>query len=573
MIILGKTKISVALKEHPELKKVLMGMSPKFSKLENNKIFGIVSKWATFNDVAKVGKISICELLHTLNNEIGNEDKLYLSFPECIKELEKKKSKSVKPTWIDEIKQLVIFDVRELDSFFLPKIIEKQKKLKKDQTLQVINDFDPVPLKRMLEENGNTFYLEELKNGEFHLFIKYKKAEKLTNENWKDYVEQFEEINAIGMKEDPFELIVKKAQSLQQGEGFVLKQMFEPTPLINMLTGMGFEYFTEQKETFRFFIYFFKTVTKDKDSIQQTDKVSVVIQSATPITYPIIMKMLQSKRLMDKIEIKELKVWEKTEKHMAWVMNKKADITFSAVAAAAKLYLSGVDIKMYSINIWDNFHLLTRGYDAKNFADIKGHKINVPLFKQAPPMVMTKHLIEANGYNIDDFEFTFGDPFGRPEEIKNDFIAEKSDTVLLREPEASYAMYNAKDAYESISYSQLWKEDGNKIGNIPNAGLIFKGEFLREHPDVAEVFVEELEKATKWVVENNKAAAEMAFDIMKHKSEEVELFLNRAHFEHVKSDEILDEIVHYLQVLNDGEKYAKDSIKGLFEVDLNEQKK
>ena len=568
MIILAKTKISVAINKHPELKKVLMDMSPKFSKLENNKIFRIVSKWATFSDVAKVGKISICELLHTLNNEIGNEDKLYLSFPECIKELEKE-IKTVKPQWIDEIKQLIIFDVRELDSFFLPKIIEKQKKLKKDQALQVINDFDPIPLKRMLEENGDTFYLEELKNGEFHLFVKYKKAEKLTNENWKDNIEEFEEINAIGMKEDPFELIVKKAQSLEQGEGFVLKQMFEPTPLINMLTGMGFEYFSEQKETFRFLIYFFKTVTNGDESNKQTDKISVIIQSATPITYPIIMKMLQSKRLMDKIEIKELKVWEETEKHMAWVMNKKADITFTAVAAAAKLYLSGVDIKMYSINIWDNFHLLTRGYDAKNFEDLKGHKIHVPLFKQAPPMIMTKHLIEAKGYNIDDFEFAFGNPFGRPEEIKNDFISGKCDTVLLREPEASYAMYNAKDAYESISYSQLWEEDGNKIGNIPNAGLIFKGEFLREHSDVAKVFVEELEKATKWVVENKKAAAEMAFDIMKHKPGEVELFLNRAHFEHVKSDEILDEIVHYLQVLNDNEKYTKDSLKGLFQVDLD----
>ncbi|MDP8200956.1 MAG: hypothetical protein P9M11_02320 [Candidatus Tenebribacter burtonii] len=174
----------------------------------------------------------------------------------------------------------------------------------------------------------------------------------------------------------------------------------------------------------------------------------------------------------------------------------EADITFSTVAAAAKLYLSGVDIKMYSINIWDNFHLFTRGYETKSFADLKGHKIHVPLFKQASPMVMTKHLIEANGYNINDFEFNFGNPFGRPEEIKNDFIAGENDTVLLREPEASYAMYNVKNAYESISYSQLWKEDGNKIGNIPNAGLIFKGEFLREHPDVAKVFVEELEKAT-----------------------------------------------------------------------------
>jgi len=265
MIILAKTKISVALKEHLELKKVLMSLSPKFNKLENNKIFGIVSKWASFSDVAKVGKISICELLHSLNKEIGNEEALYSSFPECIKELEKEK-KSVKPLWVDKINQLVIFDVRELNGFFLPQIIEKQKKLKMNQVLQVINDFDLVPLKRMLEENGDTFYSEELKNGEFHLFIKYKKVEKLTNENWKENIEQFEEINAIGMKEYSFELIVKKAQSLKQGEGFVLKQIFEPIPLINMLASMGFEYFSEQKDTFRFLIYFFKTVSKDDES-------------------------------------------------------------------------------------------------------------------------------------------------------------------------------------------------------------------------------------------------------------------------------------------------------------------
>ena len=563
MIIKGKTRIKDALKEHPELKEILISISPKFKKLQNSRIFNLVSRWATFNDVAKIGKISICELLHKLNVEIGNEEGLYLSFPECIKEAESKTSGN-KPNWVDETKQLIFFDAREKDGFFLPEIIEILKKMKPHQSLQVINDFDPVPLQKMLEENGNEFYREEISSSEYHLFIRYKPVEKLTNANWKDNIDRFEEMNVIGMKEDPFEMIIKKAQSLKQGEGFVLRQMFEPTPLINMLSGMGFEHFTEQKDTFRFLIYFFKTITDDKNKQQQTDKVPVVIQSATPITYPIIMKMLQSKRLTDLIEIRELKVWEETEKHMAWIVNKKADITFSAVAAAAKLYLTGADIKMVSVNIWDNFHMLTRGFDAKNFGDLKDHKIHIPLFKEAPPQKMTNFLMEKSGYDHNDFEFVYGQPFGRPEMIKDEFVSGKSEVALLREPEASYAMYNVKDAYESISYSELWKNAGNKSGDLPNAGLIFKGEFLRQHPQIAKVFTEELEKATNWVIENKKEAAEMAFDIMKHKPEEIELFLNRAHFKHTPAKDFFDEIVDYLQVLNDSEKYTKESLKGLF---------
>ncbi|MEA1972065.1 MAG: DUF1858 domain-containing protein [Candidatus Cloacimonadota bacterium] len=567
MIIKGNTSVKEALTNHPELKEVLISLSPKFKKLNNSKIFNVVSKWATFNNVARVGKISICELLHTLNNAIGNDDKLYLSFPECIREKEKFENQE-KPKWVDEANQIVIFDVRDLDSFFLPQIIEKQKNLKQNQILKIINDFNPVPLQNMLKENQTDYYIEELSANLFHVFINYKPMQKLTNENWKEYVDTLEVLNVVGMKEDPFEMIMKKAQNILQGEGFVLKQTFEPIPVINMLKGMGFESFSKQIEDFRFLTYFFKSITDEDFAETDTEKVPVVIQSATPITYPIIMKLLQSKRLMDKIEIKELKVWEETEKHMAWVVNKKADITFTAVAAAAKLFLSGIDIKMYSINIWDNFHLLTRGFDAKTFEDLKQHDIHVPLFKEAPPQKMTDYLIKKGGYELKDFNFVYGKPFGRPEMMKNDFVAGKIDVVLLREPEASYAMYNTEDAFESISYSELWK-GSNNLENLPNAGLIFKGDFLREHPKVAKIFAEEVEKATRWVINNKKKASELAFDIMVHKPKEIELFLNRASFKHVESKEIIDAIVEYLKVVNDfDEKYTKENLFELFNVEL-----
>ena len=564
MTIIGKTKVKEALKEHPELKEVLINLSPKFKKLDNPFVFKVISQWATFNDIAKVGNLSICEILHTVNKAIGNEEEVYKSFPECIKE-EAEKFSEKKPEWLKDIKQFLLFDAREMDGFFLPELIKKLKELKPGEALNVINDFDPVPLKRMLEEENYEFYAEKTDIDEYLVTIKYKEPEPLTNENWKEHLDQFEELNVIGMKVDPFETIIKKAQTIPEGKGFTLVQMFEPTPLINMLNQMGFEHFTQQESMFRFKIHFFKTIKKKEKSVSVTSKIPVVIQSATPITYPIIMRMLQSEKLMDKIEIKELKVWEETEKHMAWVVNKKADITFSAVAAAAKLYLTNVDIKMVSINIWDNFHLLTRGYDAKTFADLKGHKIHVPLFREAPPKIMMNFLMKQNGYNPDDFEFVFGNPFGRPEQIKDDFINGKADTVLLREPEASYAVFALKDdVHESISFAELWKTSQKTDIDLPNAGLLFAGEFLRKYPEIAELFVQELKNATDWVNTHKKEAAMQAYDIMRHTPEEVEFFLSRAHFQHTPTKDVLDAILNYLQVLEEKEKFSPENLRGLF---------
>lgn len=239
-------------------------------------------------------------------------------------------------------------------------------------------------------------------------------TEKNEQPEWLDDRADFKEMNVIGSEEDPLADIMKKAQSLKAGEGFKLVQIFEPIPLINMLNSLGFEHYTEQINDFKFEIYFYKKETEksETEEIQAGDKVPVVIQSATPVVYPIIMKLLKSKELMDKIEIKELKMWDKAESHMSWLMNGKADITFSAVVAAAKLYLNGIDLRMKSVNVWDNFYLLTRGYQADNFGDLKGHEIHVPLAKGTPPFGVTKYLMKKKGYNPDDFNFIFGHPFG-----------------------------------------------------------------------------------------------------------------------------------------------------------------
>jgi len=566
MVIKGDTKIKTALEKYPELKDVLIKYSKKFKKLNNKFIFNTVAKWANFNDVAKIGNISICDILHTVNEAIGEEENLEKIFPDCIKETKSIEPKT-KPEWYDEIKQFIIYDVREEDGYFFPKIIEKLRQLKPSQALKVVNSFDPLPLKRMFDEKGGKYFSEKITDTEYHLTILPTGDDLAINpeKDWKEQLDRFPELNVIGMQEDPFELIIKNAQKIKQGQGFVLLQVFKPIPLINMLTQMGFDDYTEEDvETGIFKIYFYKTPAKNKIEVSNK-KIPVVIQSATPVTYPIIMKMLHSEELMSRIDIKELKVWEETEKHMAWVVNGKADITFSAVAAAVKLYASGADIKMVSVDIWDNFYLLTNGYKADSFEEIKNHTIETPLFKGAPPTAVTTSLMKKLGYNPDDFSFHYDKPFGRPNKIKDDFIMGKADTVLLREPEASFALFNAGDtAHESLSYSKLWKQVDEKNNRLPNAGLIFKNDFLKNHPDVAELFIKELKKAIDWVNNNKKEAAMMSYDILGQSPEAVELFLNRAKFEHVPTKDILDEIKNYLKLVRNDGNVDEEKLKRLF---------
>ena len=537
----------------------------KFKKLNNPLIFNTMGRWATFSDIAKVGNISVCAILHKVNNAIGNEDNLYLSFPECIKEKQEKFEYN-RPEWLKNIDDITDFDVRNLDGFFLPQILEKLQTLKPKQALKVINNFDPIPLKRMLDDEEREYYVEKINEDEYHIFINYKEPEiEITNENWKDYLDTFEELNMVGMKEDPFELIIKKAQSIKEGRGFVLIQMFEPIPLINMLTQMGFEYYSKQISDFRWKIYFYKKIRNRGNAIRNYKKVPVVLQSATPVTYPIIMRMLKSEELMDRMEIKELKVWYETEKHMAWIVNQKADITFSAVAAAAKLFLTNVDIKMISVDIWNNFHMLTRGYHAQTFADLKGHKIYMPLFKEAPPKIMTNFLMEQSGFNPDDFDFKFGDPFGRPEEIVAALLSKEADTALLREPEASFAIAKGRgEIYEDISYSEIWKKVQNTKIELPNAGLVFKGEFLRKNREVADIFVKVLAESIEWVKTHIKESAEQSYDIMGHTIPKTELFLQRVQYKHVPAVQILEDIIKYIQVLNGKERYTFENMKDMF---------
>ena len=540
--ILASSNIKVTLDKYPELKDVLVSLSPKFKKMQNPALYNTLARFANFKDAAKITGLSVCEILHTINGHLGVEDKLIKSMPECLHQKNHEDVNNSTEIYWEESLERYIYNNDTIEE-----LIKKTSALNPSENLVILSVEKPNELLKLVEGLNFVYNLE--KTREYRISI-FNANQSTITIPWEERKNDFETLEVRSMKSDPFDIILKKAYDTKEDEGFILIQKFEPAPMISMLNEMGFDHITEQKGMFEYWVYFHKKITEKSDDDSSSDKVDVVIQSATPVAYPVMMRMLQSEKIRKAVNIKELKVWEETEKHLAWITNGKADISFSALITSAKLRHS--DIKIPALFVWDNFVMLTRK-NASSFKDILGEEIYTPLFEEAPPAKITKYLIQASGLNPEDFTFVYGKPFGRPEEIYKDFVDGKANTVILREPEASYAikvMEDRKETISIISYNKIWNEVNPGFGSFPNAGLVLKGEFARKNPEVTKVFLDELKSAINWVNNNRTQSANLSYDMMRQPVDRIQLFLDRVNFEYVEGEPLVESVKQYFDILN-----------------------
>ncbi len=541
--ILSNSNIKETLDAYPQLKPILIQLSPKFKRLQNPAMYNTIARFASFKDAARLTGLSICEILHTINEHLGVQDKLIENMPDCISSVKgEDEFSSEEIFWEESVERYIYND----DA--ITELTEKISHLKPQQNIVIISVVKPVALLKTVIGLGYKLNIE--KNREYRLSI-FNARPVEEKKSWLERKDEFDILDVRTMTADPFDIIIKRSYEIEEDGGFILIQRFKPAPMINMLSEMGFESTTELKKPGEVWVYFHKKVIEGgKQSDLQNNKPDVVIQSATPVAYPVIMRLLQSEKIRKALNIKELKVWEETEKHLGWIVSGKADISFSALVTAAKLKDS--DVKIPALFVWDNFCILTRGYKAKSLEDIKGKKIHTPLFEEAPPAKITKYLIKASGLNVEDFNFVYGNPFGRPEKIFMDFVNGYADTVILREPEASYAIKMTQNRGEEISiiaYNKIWNEINPDFGSFPNAGIVFKGEFTRKYPEQTKVFLDELKASINWVNENRNKAAKLSFDMMRQPVESVELFLERVNFDYVDGDKLVNKVSDYFNIL------------------------
>jgi hypothetical protein len=76
-------------------------------------------------------------------------------------------------------------------------------------------------------------------------------------DTWKDKVSGFKTIDVRGIQGNFFQGLKKQAMALPEGEGLEVVQSFDPIPLYEVMEGLGFDHFTEQKGEAEFHAYFY----------------------------------------------------------------------------------------------------------------------------------------------------------------------------------------------------------------------------------------------------------------------------------------------------------------------------
>lgn len=165
MNITPDTKIAELLKEFPQLETTLIKYSSAFSALKNPVLRRTVAKVTSLQQAAKVGNVSIVEMVDALRAEVG-QPPLYES------------NSMVENTENElEFSPLNIthhFDARPIiEAGDHPKdaIFDLAKTLKIGDCLEILTPFPPVPIADLLKKHGFNVSISSPKDGVVKTYV------------------------------------------------------------------------------------------------------------------------------------------------------------------------------------------------------------------------------------------------------------------------------------------------------------------------------------------------------------------------------------------------------------------
>ena len=233
MKINGNTKVSKVIKDNKEAIEAIASLNPHFTKLRNPVLRRILAPRVTLAEAAKIGQCDVQVMLDKL---------VAIGF-----ELDRDESKAANThqatyhqskTKFLEDKKSIVLDVRPLlakgeDPFNL--LQKALKNLNKDEVLEVLVDFEPIPLIRIQEKKGFvTFTFVE--KGVYHTYFKASaKIEEtsnvsvenittLTQEEYNAKVENFDgKVTTLDVRDlempEPLIRILESVEILKEKEG------------------------------------------------------------------------------------------------------------------------------------------------------------------------------------------------------------------------------------------------------------------------------------------------------------------------------------------------------------------
>lgn len=264
MKVSGKTKISALIKENKAVIDVIASINSHFKKLKNPVLRKVLAPRVTIADAAKIGGVSVDFFLSKLAEagfEIDNSEKIGTQ-KQAVKEQSIKKD------------MIISFDVRPIieggqDPF--KEIMAKIKTLKLDETLEVINSFEPIPLINILKSKG---FESETKRKEGAVYTYFKKIEVNKDElisevkgetdvdfdtTYKNYVGKMEHVDVRHLEmPEPMSTILTKLETLKDDNYLLVDHKKVPQFLLPELENRNYNILYNKKTEHHIQLLIFK---------------------------------------------------------------------------------------------------------------------------------------------------------------------------------------------------------------------------------------------------------------------------------------------------------------------------
>jgi len=176
MKITANTKISEIINNDIRAVHVIASINKHFGKLKNPVLRKVLASRVNVADAAKIAGITTEEFLIKLR-----ENGFEVEIKEGVNPIKKEKNNNLQTNKMNGKQNIVTLDVRPIleggnDPF--DEIIKTLKTLNDDQTLLIINTFEPIPLLNILKKKGYKYDTQRPEEGVVHCYIQKSKDKK-----------------------------------------------------------------------------------------------------------------------------------------------------------------------------------------------------------------------------------------------------------------------------------------------------------------------------------------------------------------------------------------------------------
>jgi len=184
------------------------------------------------------------------------------------------------------------------------------------------------------------------------------------------------------------------------------------------------------------------------------------------------------------------------------LINGDADIAAVATNVAANL-VNKTDggIQVLAINTLGVLYILEKGDSVQSMGDLRGKTVYAPsTAKGANPEFIFNHLLLEN--DVDPSQVTM--EWMTPQEITAKMASSEEGICLLPVPAATALLVKDPGVREAISLSDEWDKLGQ--GALAQGCVVARTEFVEEHPELVESFLEEYSKSIFYMMDITNVA-------------------------------------------------------------------